>query len=74
MTLGRGLVPLFGFFSLLSLLPPAGFIAIVWCSIGLAGVFVMARRYVRITRVYQLSFAYPMLIVRFTVRNGASGS
>ena len=76
MTLGRGVVPLFGFFSLLRLLPPAGLLAIVWCSVGLAGVFVLARRYVciTITRVDRIRYAYLMHNVRFSVRNGASGS
>ena len=51
-------------------LQPAGLIAIVWCSVGLAGMFVIARTYLRIARVkglgiedYFIYFAYFMLIV-----------
>ena len=61
-------------FSLFSLLPPAGLIAIVWSSVDLAGLFVGGRRYVYITHVDRLYSAYLMHDVRFTVPNGTSGS
>ena len=48
---GSWLGAIFGFFSLLGLLPPAGLVAIIWSSVDLAGLFVAVRRYVRITRI-----------------------
>ena len=51
-------------------LQPAGFVAIVWCSIVLATGFVVARTYLRITRVKRLGyedhwiyFAFLILVV-----------
>ena len=51
-------------------LPAAGLIAIVWCSVALAGAFVIARTHIRITRVERLGFedhwlffAYLLLVI-----------
>ena len=51
-------------------LQPAGLIAILWCSVGLAAVFVVVRTYLRVTRVIRLGyedyciyFAYLMLVI-----------
>ena len=51
-------------------LPPGGLIAIVWCSVALAGAFVILRTLIRITRIERLGyedhclyFAYISLII-----------
>ena len=51
-------------------LNPADFIAIIWCSVALAGIFVIARTFLRITRIKGLGledfciyFAYLMFVL-----------